>query len=57
VLRATWRSLFARKLRLFLSAFAVILGVHWLGAVLAIALFALWCARLAHDRSLAAGAA
>ena len=27
MLRATWRSLFARKLRLFLSAFAVILGV------------------------------
>jgi len=27
VLRATWRSVFARKLRLFLSAFAVILGV------------------------------
>ena len=27
VLRATWRSLFARKLRLFLSAFAVMLGV------------------------------
>ncbi len=28
------------------SAVAVIAGVHWLGAVLAIALFALWCARL-----------
>ncbi len=27
MLRATWRSVFARKLRLFLSAFAVILGV------------------------------
>jgi len=27
VLRATWRSLFARKLRLLLSAFAVVLGV------------------------------
>jgi putative ABC transport system permease protein len=27
VLRATWRSVFAHKLRLFLSAFAVILGV------------------------------
>jgi hypothetical protein len=32
------------------SILAVILGVHWLGAVLAIALFALWCARLARDR-------
>ena len=27
MLRATWRSLFARKLRLLLSAFAVVLGV------------------------------
>ena len=32
------------------SLVAVVLGVHWLGAVLAIALFALWCARLARDR-------
>jgi hypothetical protein len=39
------------------SLVAVILGVHWLGAVLAIALFALWCARLARDRGLAARAA
>jgi hypothetical protein len=36
------------------SLVAVVLGVHWLGAVLAIALFALWCARLARDRGLAA---
>jgi hypothetical protein len=36
------------------SLVAVILGVHWLGAVLAIALFALWCARTASDRRLAA---
>jgi hypothetical protein len=36
------------------SLVAVILGVHWLGAVIAIALFALWCARLARDRGLAA---
>ena len=28
------------------SLIAVAIGVHWLGAVLAIALFALWCARL-----------
>jgi hypothetical protein len=39
------------------SLLAVIVGVHWLGAVLAIALFALWCARLARDRGLAARAA
>jgi hypothetical protein len=36
------------------SLVAVILGVHWLGAVLAIALFAMWCARTASDRRLAA---
>src|SRR5512132_804507 len=34
------------------SLLAVIVGVHWLGAVLAIALFALWCARLARERGL-----
>lgn len=28
------------------SILAVVLGLHWLGAVLAVALFALWCARL-----------
>jgi hypothetical protein len=38
------------------SVLAVVLGVHWLGAVLAIAVFALWCARLARDRGLAARA-
>jgi hypothetical protein len=38
------------------SVVAVIIGVHWLGAVVAVALFALWCARLAHDRGLAADA-
>jgi hypothetical protein len=39
------------------SLLAVLVGVHWLGAVLAIALFALWCARLARDRGLPARAA
>jgi hypothetical protein len=39
------------------SVLAVIVGVHWLGAVLAIALFAMWCARLARDRGLTARAA
>ena len=28
------------------SLFAVLIGLHWLGAVVAIGLFALWCARL-----------
>jgi hypothetical protein len=28
------------------SVVAVIVGLHWAGAVLAVALFALWCARL-----------
>ena len=27
------------------SALFVVLGVHWLGAAVAVALFALWCAR------------
>src|SRR4051812_38248644 len=31
------------------SLLAVVLGVHWLGAVVAVALFAMWCARLARD--------
>jgi hypothetical protein len=39
------------------SILAVVVGVHWLGAVLAIVLFALWCARLARERGLAARAA
>jgi hypothetical protein len=39
------------------SLLAVVLGVHWLGAVVAVGLFALWCARLARDRGLAARAA
>lgn len=29
------------------SVLAVVAGVHWLGAALAVALFAAWCARLA----------
>jgi hypothetical protein len=39
------------------SLVAVIIGVHWLGAVLAIGLFAMWCARLARERGLAARSA
>lgn len=37
------------------SALAVILGVHWLGAALAILLFAAWCARLPRAARPAAG--
>lgn len=36
------------------SLLAVVIGVHWLGAVVAVVLFALWCARLARGRDLAA---
>jgi len=32
------------------SVVAVLLGAHWLGAAVAIAVFAAWCARLAHVR-------
>lgn len=28
------------------SLLAVLIGLHWLGAVVAVALFAIWCARL-----------
>lgn len=35
------------------SLLAVVLGIHWAGAVVAIALFAIWCARLPRDEGLA----
>jgi hypothetical protein len=38
------------------SLVAVAIGVHWLGAVFGVLLFALWCARLARDRGLTARA-
>jgi hypothetical protein len=38
------------------SLVAVAIGVHWLGAVFGVILFALWCARLARDRGLPARA-
>ena len=38
------------------SLVSVAVGVHWLGAVLGVPLFAAWCARLARDRLLAAEA-
>jgi hypothetical protein len=31
------------------SVLAVVVGLHWAGAVLAVGLFALWCARLRRD--------
>jgi len=31
---------------------AVVVGVHWLGTLIAVILFAFWCARLTVDRSL-----
>jgi hypothetical protein len=36
------------------SLLAVLVGLHWLGALVAVGLFALWCARLAPDRELPA---
>jgi hypothetical protein len=38
------------------SLLAVVVGVHWLGAAIAVVLFALWCARLAREPGLAARA-
>lgn len=38
------------------SLIAVAVGVHWLGAAIALVLFALWCARTARDRELPAQA-
>ncbi len=38
------------------SVLAVVIGVHWLGAAVAIVLFALWCARLAREPGLPARA-
>ena len=38
------------------SLLAVVIGVHWLGAAIAIVLFALWCARLAREPELPARA-
>jgi hypothetical protein len=38
------------------SLLAVVAGVHWLGAAVAVVLFALWCARLAREPGLVARA-
>jgi hypothetical protein len=37
------------------SVIAVVIGVHWLGAAVAVVLWAVWCGRLAQDRRLQAG--
>jgi hypothetical protein len=34
------------------SLLAVVFGVHWVGAALAVGLFAIWCARLPRSRVL-----
>jgi hypothetical protein len=36
------------------SIVAVVVGVHWLGAAIAVVVFALWCGRLVVDRELPA---
>jgi len=36
------------------SVVAVLAGVHWLGAAVAVGVFAAWCGRLARDRGLPA---
>lgn len=38
------------------SILAVIVGAHWLGAAVAVALFAVWCARLREQRGATARA-
>jgi uncharacterized membrane protein len=38
------------------SLVAVAIGVHWLGAVIGVVVFALWCSRLSRDRRLTAHA-
>jgi hypothetical protein len=40
----TWPTLLGAALAGLPSIVAVVIGVHWLGAVLAIGLFAMWCA-------------
>lgn len=35
------------------SLIAVVLDLHWAGAVIAVGLFAVWCARLPRERALA----
>ena len=42
----TWPTLAGAALAGIPSAIAVLIGVHWLGAAIAIGVFALWCARV-----------
>jgi hypothetical protein len=44
---APWPTLLGAALAGIPAGVAVLLGVHWLGTVLAVGLFALWCARVA----------
>lgn len=41
-----WPTLLGAALAGLPSVLAVVIGAHWLGAVVAVALFAVWCARL-----------
>lgn len=43
---ARWPTLLGAALAGIPSIGAVLIGVHWLGAVIAVGLFALWCARV-----------
>jgi hypothetical protein len=52
-----WPTLAGAALAGVPSVLAVVVGLHWLGAALAVVLFALWCGRLAHERGPAARAA
>jgi hypothetical protein len=49
-----WPTLLGAILAGLPSLLAVVLGLHWLGALVAIALFALWCGRLESRRDLPA---
>jgi hypothetical protein len=55
VLRLPWaQTLTGAALAGAPSVLAVAVGVHWVGPALGVVLFALWCARLARDRTLPA---
>ena len=42
----TWPTLLGAALAGIPSVLAVVVGLHWLGAAVAVVLFAIWCARL-----------
>ncbi len=41
----TGHTLLGAVLAGLISAVAVVIGIHWLGALIAVGLFAIWCAR------------